>query len=232
MENILHTVFIQPFQRFLEKITGFLPQLLTGIVLFITGFIIAWFFRTLVTKLAELLKFDTLSERIGLGQMLQKTGIREPFSRIMGKLFYWIILISFITMGLEALKVPAVERLLAEFLLYLPNVIVAAVILILGYLLGNFLGRAALIAAVNAGLSVAQLLGKCVKFTVFIMAVTMALELLGIGKDTVLIAFAIIFGGVVLALAIAFGHGGKKAAEDYIEEKLKKKEKKDEISHI
>ncbi len=135
-------------------------------------------------------------------------------------------------MGLDALKMPAVENLLERFLLYLPNVIVAGIIILLGYLLGNFLGRAALIAAVNAGLASARLLGSFVKFTVFVIAASMTLELLGIGQNTVLIAFAIVFGGVVLALAIAFGHGGKKAAEDYINKQLKEKEEKDDIEHI
>jgi hypothetical protein len=139
--------------------------------------------------------------------------------------------LSFIIMGLDALRIPAVERLLSEFWLYLPNVITAGMIVIAGYLLGNFLGRASLIAAVNAGLPISGLVGKFVKFTVFIMAATMALELLGIGEYTVLIAFAIVFGGVVLALSIAFGFGGRDAAKDYIE-KMREKKGEDDIQHI
>jgi small-conductance mechanosensitive channel len=109
----------------------------------------------------------------------------------------------------------------------------AAVVIVIGYLTGNFLGRTALIASVNAGLAISSLLGKFVKYTVFFIALSMALELLGIGKDTVLVAFAIVMGGVVLALAIAFGHGGRAAAERYIEKRLKEKEEeKDEIEHI
>jgi hypothetical protein len=78
----------------------------------------------------------------------------------------------------------------------------------------------------------AMLLDQFVRFTVFIIATSMALELLGIGENTVLIAFAIVLGGVVLALSIAYGVGGKDAAKDHIEKMLKQKKDKDEITHI
>jgi hypothetical protein len=77
-----------------------------------------------------------------------------------------------------------------------------------------------------------MLLDQFVRFTVFIIATSMALELLGIGENTVLIAFAIVLGGVVLALSIAYGVGGKDAAKDHIEKMLKQKKDKDEITHI
>ncbi len=227
-------IIIEQFKSFLEKIAEFLPNIFTGIVLIVVGFLIAWLLRMLITRAGQILKLDILTERVGLIQIIHKSGIKDPFSKLFGKLIYWVVLISFIIMGLNAFQVPAVENILSTFLLYLPNVIVAGIILFLGYLLGNFLGRAALIASVNAGLAVSGLVGRLVKYTVFIMAVAMALELLGIGEDTVLIAFAIVFGGVVLALAIAFGLGGRDAAKEYIDKMLKeeKEEDKDEIQHL
>lgn len=112
-------------------------------------------------------------------------------------------------------------------------VAVAAMILLFGYILSNFFGRAALIASVNAGIKVSGLIGKFVKFTVFMLAVTMALEQLGIRKETVIIAFAIVFGGIVFALAIAYGLGGKDMAKDYMEKRLFKEEEeeKDDIEN-
>ncbi len=225
-------VFIEPLRKFVTKIAGFLPSLFIGIILIIIGFLLAAILRAIVSRLSRLLKMDRLSDKVGLTQMLQKSGIREPVSWLVGNAIYWVVLISFVIMGLDALKIPAVENLLREFWLYVPNVIAAAVILVAGYLLGNFLGRAALIAAVNEGIAISGLIGKFVKFTVFIMAATMALELLGIGEDTVLIAFAVVFGGVVLALAIAFGLGGRDAARGYIDKMLKEKTEEDDITHI
>lgn len=227
----MDTVFIEPLQRFVSKIAEFLPNLLIGMMLIILGILVAWLLKVIITRTTQILKIDRLAERIGVTQMLRKSGMMESLSGLMGQAVYWVVLLSFIIMGLDALRIPAVERLLSEFWLYLPNVITAGLIVVAGYLLGNFLGRAALIAAVNAGLPISGLLGKFVKFTVFIMAATMALELLGIGEDTVLIAFAIVFGGVVLALSIAFGLGGQDAAKHYIE-KMREKKGEDDIQHI
>jgi hypothetical protein len=100
-------------------------------------------------------------------------------------------------------------------------------------MLSNFFGRAALIASVNAGLKMSGLVGKAVKLSIFIFSLSIALEQLGIGRDTVIIAFAILFGGIVLAFATAFGLGGRDAAKSYIERKLiKEEEEKDDITHI
>jgi len=226
-------ILMEPLNKFVTKIAGFLPSLLIGIILIIIGFFLAMILRAIVSRLSRLLNLDRIAEKVGLAQMLQKGGIKEPVSWMIGNAIYWVVLISFVIMGLDALKIPAVENLLKEFWFYVPNVIAAVIILVAGYLLGNFLGRAALIAAVNAGIAISGLIGKFVKFTVFIMAATMSLELLGIGKDTVLIAFAVVFGGVVLALAIAFGFGGRDMAKDHIDKMFsEKKEKDDDISHI
>jgi hypothetical protein len=81
-------------------------------------------------------------------------------------------------------------------------------------------------------MKVAGLVGKLVKRTVILLALTMALEQLGIGKETIVIAFAIILGGVVLALAIAFGLGGRDIAKEYLEKKIKGEENKDDIHHL
>jgi hypothetical protein len=228
----MDNLFIEPFQRFIERIAAFLPSILIGLVIIFVGLIIAWLLRKVVSKIAQILNIDRVSDRLGIAQILQKSGYKEPLSRMIGQMVFWIVLISFIIIGLDALKMPAVEDLLTEFLLYLPNIIVAGIVVIVGYLLSNFFGRAALIASVNAGIAFSGLVGKFVKFTVFIMASTMALELLGIGEDTVLIAFAVVFGGVVLALAIAFGLGGKDAAKGYIDRMVSEKKEDDDIHHI
>jgi glucose-6-phosphate-specific signal transduction histidine kinase len=228
MENI----FIEPFEKFMVILGDFLPTLMTGIVIVIVGALIAWILKTVFYRIAVIMKIDSFSERLGVVQILQKGGFKEPLSKLVSRLIFWMVLALFIIMGLDSLKMPAVENLLSEFLLYLPNVILACIVVFVGYLLGNFLGRAALIASVNAGLSFSGIIGKFVKFTVFVMTATMAMELLGIGEETVLVAFAIVFGGVVLALSLAFGLGGRDAAKAYIEKILSERKDEDDIHHI
>ena len=154
-------------------------------------------------------------------ELFKKGGIKDSVSVLLSKIIGGITILIFTIISMRALEIPTVELIFERFLLYLPNVFVALLILLLGYLFGNFLGRAALIASVNAGMRVSGLIGRFVKFTVFMLSVTMALEQLGIGRDTVLVAFAIIFGGIVLAFAIAFGLGAKDIAKESLEKKLK-----------
>ena len=232
MYNFLQRVIIEPFERFFEKVLQFLPDFLSAILIFTLGIVLGFILRAVSLRLFRTIKLDKFSERSGVVEIIQKGGIREPVSLILSRIIGWLTIISFSILSLYSLEVPAIGQILERFLLYLPNVFVAAVILFFGYFLSNFLGRAALIASVNAGFKASGLMGKFVKLTIFLLAATMALEQLGIGKETIIIAFAIIFGGIVLALAIAFGLGGRNLAKKYLEKKLLKGEDKDDIKHL
>jgi len=225
-------LLIEPLETFLEKIIQFLPNLFVSIVILIIGFVAGFILRMLFHKLFRAVNIDNISERSGVMEMLKKGGMKEPISDLLSGLIGWITVIIFAGISLSGLQMPTVDKLLESFLLYIPNLFIACLILLIGYLLGNFLGRAALIASVNAGIQVSGLISRFVKITVLILALTMALEQLGIGKETVLIAFAIIFGGIVLAFAVSFGLGGRDMARDYLEKKLKRDENTDDISHL
>lgn len=230
--NIFQRVIVEPIESFSNKVLDFLPNFLTSLLILVVGIIIGLLLKMIFSKILKALHLDRILERMGTVEILRKGGIKDAASDLLGRLIGWLTIILFAIFSVRALQAPAVERLLEQFLLYLPNIFVAIVILFLGYLLSNFLGRAALIAAVNAGMKISGIIGKFVKFTVFILSATMALEQLGIGKETVVIAFAIIFGGIVLSLAISFGLGGRDIAKEYIEKELKGEDNKDEISHL
>lgn len=232
MHNFLEKVIIEPFNRFLERSQEFLPNLISFILTLFVGIVLGLVLKTIFLRFFRAIKLDKFSERSGMVEMLKKGGVKEPISLVLSRLIFWLTIIIFFIMSLRSLSVPVIEQILERFILYLPNVFVAAIILFFGYLLSNFLGRTALIAAVNAGLKLSGLIGKFVKLTIFLLAVTMALEQLGIGRETIIISFSIIFGGIVLALAIAFGLGGRDIAKEYLEKKIKGNEKKDEISHL
>ena len=228
-------IIIESFEQFYENVLQFLPNFLAFLLILIIGIILGRILNALFLRIFRAVGLDKLSEKSGVMDLIRKGGIKDSVSVLLAKIVRWVTVIIFAIIALRALELPTIEGLFEKFLLYLPNVFVAAVILLFGYLLGNFFGRAALIASVNAGIRVAGVIGRFVKFTVFLLSATMALEQLGIGKETIVIAFAIIFGGVVLALAIALGLGGRDTAKEYIEKKLKgenEEEKKDEISHL
>jgi len=230
--NTFERIVIEPFERLFEKILQFLPNFLTSVLILAVGIVAAGVVKALFIRIFHAFKIDKHLERIGLNAALSKGGIKEPVSILFSKAIGWITLFVFIIMSLSALDVLSVEQLLERLFLYLPNVFVAVLILFFGYMLSNFLGRAALIASVNAGIKVSGAIAKLVRITVFLLSVTMSLEQLGIGSGTIIIAFAIVFGGAVLSLSIAFGLGGRDIAKEYMEKKLRGEEKEDEISHL
>jgi hypothetical protein len=231
--NIFERIILEPFDRFYEKLLRFLPNLLTSLVLLVIGILLGIFVKWAFTRILKAMNVDGLSQKSGLSEALIRGGIKDPLSVMVSRVLKWFTIITFIIVAMQNLSIPTVEHLIDRIFLYLPNILIAGCILILGYLLGNFFGRAALIASVNAGLASAGLVGKAVKFTVFLLSCTMALEQLGIGKDTIIIAFALVCGGVVFAFSIAFGLGGRDIAGDYLRKKMKEpKNQKDEIDHL
>lgn len=230
--NMYETLITEPFQKFYEKLILFLPNFLSAIVILIAGIAFGFLLKYLFSRIFRIIGLDKVSERSGAAELMKKGGLKDTVSLLLARSIGWLTVIIFAGIAISALNVPSVERLLERFFLYLPNIFVAAMILSFGYLLGNFFGRTALIAAVNAGVRFSNLIGKFIKYLIIILSSTMALEQLGIGKETIEIAFAIIFGGIVLALAISFGLGGRDLAKDYLEKKIRYEEKKDEISHL
>lgn len=232
MNNFLDRVVIEPFHRLLERLLQFLPDIFIALLVLTVGVVLGKVLKSLSLRIFRAIRLDRISEKSGAVEMMQKGGVKEPVSQILARTVGWVTIISFSILSLRMLNVPTIESILERFILYLPNIFVAVIILFLGYFLGNFFGRAALIAAVNAGFILSSLVGKSVKLTIFLLAVTMALEQLGIGRDTITIAFAIIFGGIVFALSLAFGLGGKDIAREYLEKRMKGVGDKDDINHL
>lgn len=230
--NIIEKVIIEPFEKFFDKVLQFLPNFFASMLILGIGIFLGLVLKGISARVFRAIGIDKVMERSGTAELLTKGGIKDSVSVLLSKLVGWITIIIFLIISFRTLETPAVENLLEKFVLYLPNIFVSLIIIVLGYLLSNFLGRTVLIASVNAGLKVSGILARFVKLTVFLLAATMALEQLGIGRETVIIAFAIIFGGIVLALAIAFGFGGRDIAKEYIEKKLREEDKKDDISHL
>ena len=233
MKNVSDHIVTEPLKDFLQRLLAFLPNLLSSLIIFVLGFVAGWIVKHIVLKLANLFRIDRFCAKIGITEAFGKVGIKETPTRLLSRIFYWLTVFIFVIIALYTLKVPALEELLEKFFLYLPDLFVAALLIIIGYILGNFLGRATLIASVNAGVKFSRLLGRGVKIVILLLACVMALEQLGIGRGTVIVAFTILFGGFVFALALSFGLGGKDIARQYLEGKVKgEPEEKDDLTHI
>ena len=236
MGEVWRVAISDSLNKFLGKVITFLPNLLAMITILIIGFLIAWIVKRLISRFLKAIQFDKVSERWGLAEVLSKGGLAYSPASLLSRFFYWVIVLITLIMGINALDVPATQNFIAQFFNYLPHLFAAILILIVGYLIAIFLGQAALIAAVNAQMESAKLLGRSVRWFIVILSLTMALYHLGIAEKVIIAAFTIIFGGIVLALAISLGWGGRELAKDFLERLYKKKgkenEEQDHISHI
>lgn len=212
---------------FWEKLMEFVPDMLVILIIIVLGFIAAALVNFLFQRGLKALKFDGWSEQIGFATALRKAGISMPATRFIGAFLYWFVVVLFFMAGFATLGYRVTDALVSLFFLYLPKFFSAVVIVVLGYFIANFLARAALIAAVNAGIEYSRLLSETVRVFLFILASAMALEQLAIAPNIVFAAFAICFGTAGLALAIAFGIAGKEYAQRAIEYLLSRKEDRD-----
>jgi hypothetical protein len=230
--NFYERLIDEPIKGFLDRIVAFLPNILTAILILIFGLAAGWLTKVILRKILVVLKLDSLAEKVGFRRILVKGGLHEPLSSLLAKITGGFIVLAFLVVALGTLNIEVIHRLIERLFNYLPSIFFASVIIAIGYVLGNFLGRATLIAAVNAGIGMARLVGNGVKYLVIFISISMALEQLGIGRDTVLVSYAVVLSGFVLALAIAFGLGGRDSAKHFIERKLKGEERKNNINHL
>jgi hypothetical protein len=236
MEETWTTAITSSFNKFLGKVITFLPNLLAMIMILAIGFFIAWIIKYLLFRFLKAIQFDRVSERWGLTRVLSKGGFVHSPASLLSRFFYWIVVLITLILGINALEVAATQNLITQFFDYLPNLFAAIIILVVGYVVSVFLGQATLIAAVNAQMESARLLSRSVRWFILILSLTMALYHLGIAEKIIIAAFTITYGGVVLALAISFGWGGRELAKDFLERLYKRRVEKDReqdrISHV
>ena len=212
-----------------------LPSILAMLTLVALGALLGWIAGTLVTRLAHALGLDQRSRTWGLTSALARAGIYRPPSQVLRLVAFWGIFVIFATMGIDALAIPGAPGATGMLMRFLPRFLSALLILVVGWLAANFLAQATLIAAVNAGVLQARLLARTTRWVVLLFAVATALVEIGIGRDMVLIAFGVLFGGLVLALALAFGLGGRQLAREILERGRRREREpasQDTITHL
>lgn len=208
----------EPFREMILKFRIFLPNLMAMLTILVVGLVVSWALRWLVVKLLDLFRFDRWSDRMGLTALLRRENLWPKPSLAVGAVTFWASVVLFTMMALSVLKLEAVELLISQSFLYLPRVVSAVLLVLVGYLLTGFVSRAVLIAAVNSGYRNSRFLAEGVRLLLTVLILAMSLEQLQVAPSIVLAAFSIAFGGIVLALAIAFGVAGIDAARRVFKE--------------
>ena len=215
-------LIVDPIRQMLAKILAYLPILLGALIILIVGWIVAKVIRRLVDWLLKAVRFDTLADKAGITGILSKGDLKITAREVVSGLVYWLVIIMVLVMTVNALGLPNTSDVLASLFAYIPNVIAALLVLVVAMFLAGFVSGIVRVAAGNAKLPKPELLAGISRWAIIIFALTIALAQLGIATLLVTTTFNIILGGIVLALALAFGLGGKDAAARYLEE-LKQK---------
>ncbi|HZW92464.1 MAG TPA: hypothetical protein VFF64_05780 [Candidatus Eremiobacteraceae bacterium] len=226
MREMIVSELTQAVQEFARGFARFLPRLIVLVIIAFAGWVLAYLLKVLARSILQLIKFDRLSENAGASQLLAKAAL-PPSSELLSRFIFWVAWLGFILLGINALGIFGLQEQIAHFFLFLPRLFVALFIMFFGLLAASFFSRAALLAAVNGNLPSPRLLSISVRAIIIVFVLSMSFEELGIAEQTVLVAFGIAFGAVMLGLAIAFGTGGKDLARRFLENRLVRGNKED-----
>lgn len=234
MREIIIGELMQAFQQMARDIAHYLPRLIVMLIIALIGWVIAYLLKLLVRSLLRLTKFSKLSENAGAAQLLHQAALPSS-TELASRFVFWIAWAGFVLLGVSVLGIAGLQEYISRFFFFLPRLFVAFVIFFFGLVAANFFSRATLLAAVNSNFGSSRLLSAAVRFIIIIFSLSMTFEVLGVAEETMLIAFATMFGSAMLGLAIAFGLGGQDLARKFLERRLApqhKEEREDELSPL
>jgi len=210
------SVIVQPVQSLVNQVMAFLPTLLGALVLFLVGWLVAQALQLGVVRILKTIGLDKLADQIQLSAVLTKGGIKHKLSELIGVIVYWLVMLAVVMIVFNILQLTVAAELFQTVVTFLPNVIAAVFILIVGIFAASFLSTTVRTAASNAGMGQAGLIAQLVENVVVIFAAVAALQQLRIpffGE-----AFLIVLGGISLGCALAFGLGCKDLAGRWVAE--------------
>lgn len=213
--------FISSLNQFWQQVAMFFPKLLAVIVILFFGWLVAKVARIGVSRFLNFLKFDQYAGKSGLEAFLKHDNFDVSLSGIVSQVVYWLVILLFVITGANALGLTEVATMLNQLANYLPKIIVAIVVLIFGTLLSRFINRLVFAWLHSIKFDGALAISTSAEYLVQIFAIFVALEQLDIGTQLITALFVILFGAIFLALAIAFGLGGKDWAAKIINDRQK-----------
>lgn len=210
-------MLLEPVRVFLVQVGQFLPKLALAVVVLIAGWMLAKVARFAVVRALRAINFNVLTERSGMDGFLRQGGVQSDTTEIFGLLIYWLVILAALIIGFNSLGLTYVTDLLRQVLLFVPKVIVALLILAFGAYFARFIGGTVMTYCRNVGIQDAELLGTLAQYAIMTFVVLICLEQVNVGGEVVRVSFLIILGGVVFALALAFGLGGQAKVAQMLE---------------
>lgn len=200
---------------------NFLPSLLGALILFLIGLIIATGIGELIERIIDALKIDRILEKIGFKNFTDRANIRLDAGYFVGQLIRWSLVLAFLSAALDSLGLLAFTAYLKTILAYLPNVIIAAIIILITFLVADFVEKLVTSSATGSGLKITTFAGVIAKWAIYITGFLTALDQLKIASNFLFIIFVGLVAMLSLAGGLAFGLGGKDFAKSMLEKSKK-----------
>lgn len=212
--DYVQQVIIAPLQAAWQQLWAYAPAILGALIILLVGGLIAKLVEQVLVRTLRLIKLDRIADQLQLSSIMSKGGIRRKLSELVGAVVYWIVMLAFVMTALNALNLTVAAELFQHVVSFLPNVIAAVFILIVGAFSAAFLATTVRTAASGSGILQAHVLGQTVQTIVVVFSVVAALRQLNI--QFVGEAFLIILAGASLGCALAFGLGCKDQAGRWV----------------
>ncbi len=218
-------IFMSSLNQFWLQMVNFVPKLLAVVVILFVGWLVAKLVRIAIKRILTLIQFDKFAQKSGLEAFMNSGNYSFTMSGIISQVMYWLVILLFVITGANALEMTEVAVLLQQLASYLPRIIVAVLVIVFGTLLARFVNRLIFAWLYSIKFPHALSVSTSAEYGIQIFSVFVALEQLGIGMQLIYSLFVIVFGAFFLALAIAFGLGGKDWAAKVIEDLERNKNK-------
>jgi hypothetical protein len=208
-----------------------IPKIIGFLLILLIGWFVASALDKGVSSLLRRVRFNELSQRAGLADFIAKMGINTDSAGMVGLVLKWFVRIVALAVAFDALGLPAVSEVLQQLMLWLPNVIVALVVLVIGGLAARGVSNVVRGMAREADLTNSDFLAKVASVVIWAFAVVVAIHQIGIATELVNALFIAIVGSVALALGLAFGLGGRETAAEILRRGYARaQEKHDELT--
>ena len=209
-------MLLDSIRESMYQIGVFLPRLLLAIVILIIGWLFAKAVRFAIVRTLRAINFNVVTDKAGIDHFLKQGGAEIDTIRVLGALFYWLVILAALMIASNSLDLAYVTDLIGRIVLFVPKVMVAVVILVFGVYFARFVGSALTTYLHSIGVGEAGLVGRLALYAIVVFVVMIALDQMGLG-DIIRQAFLIIVAAIALGLALAFGLGGQKRAGELID---------------
>ena len=224
MDN-LNVVVMEPIKVMAIKIWSYVPAIAGAIIILVVGWLLAKLIETIVTKILKAVRLDSVSDKIGISKVLAQGDIKMSLSELVGAIIYWFVILIAVATMFDALNLKMASDIISRLVGYVPNILAAIFILIIGSFLANFIATIIRTAGTNAGLKNAKLMSQIAQVVLMVFTVIIAIEQLKVATALLVLAVNIILISIGLGIALAFGLGCKDIAGKFVQDVVNKMNK-------